>query len=270
MGCFMTACNSGISQEQYDQAVAEVSQYSSELEEEKAANAELKKQVESIRESYESVSKEFASYEESMEAYKTKMAPYEELAAEEEEHTKQIQEISAAYHEALDLTLDDLIGEKFHGIELLPEDIEDASAIYNKTNAINQGAMYRSVAKKLSGFDMFGYGNWGNSDICEVVFGIPKPNTREELEPLMKSATTIIIDDDNPGKAILRRLSKSPFFEGTINETTLYESDFSITDLLGLKEELQISSEMLGFIFAQLNEYALEFSFDGNTCKTIH
>ena len=39
----LSACSSGVTQEQYDQAVAEVSQYSAELEEEKAANEALKK-----------------------------------------------------------------------------------------------------------------------------------------------------------------------------------------------------------------------------------
>ncbi len=79
--CILTGCSSGITQKQYDQAVAEVSQYSAELEEEKAANEALNKELTSVKGSYEDLSSEYASYKESM-------AEYEGLAEAEVERRR--------------------------------------------------------------------------------------------------------------------------------------------------------------------------------------
>lgn len=84
----LSACSSGVTQEQYDQAVAEVSQYSAELEEEKAANEALNKELSEAKGNYEELSKEYSSYEESMNAYKESMAEYEGLAEAEVERRR--------------------------------------------------------------------------------------------------------------------------------------------------------------------------------------
>lgn len=96
----LSACSSGVTQEQYDQAVAEVSQYSAELEEEKSANEALNKELSEAKGNYEELSKEYSSYEESMNAYKESMAEYEGLA-EAEVEKRRIEAESIAESESI-------------------------------------------------------------------------------------------------------------------------------------------------------------------------
>lgn len=132
---------------------------------------------------------------------------------------------------------------------------------------LEDGSVYRSIAKQLEGFYVLGedfYGNWGN-DIVPIVFGFEKKSTWKEMCPYIDEAMLIISRKPTLGY-ILSRISKCASTEGKFNFVE-GEFDFTINNLTKLSEELNITERMLGYILADLEEYAPTTEFTGNSYK---
>lgn len=130
---------------------------------------------------------------------------------------------------------------------------------------LEDGSVYRSIAKQLEGFYVLGedfYGNWGN-DIPELIWGIEKPKEWEDLQERVDD-TMAFISRRQPLGEILNRLQETSCTEGDFDYIN-GKFSFIITDLTKAAEELGITEKMLGYILAMLEEYAPDTAFSGNT-----
>lgn len=190
------------------------------------------------------------------------------------ETTKPNISISAAkttYESAITATKEDLTGSKgkwyYDGIPLLSDDCEWIDSSLNKNGTVSQGAVYRKIAKMLSGSDFknkrFFY---SYKDISELLLGFT-PDTVDEYVPYGENASKFIVVD-NQLEAIMQK------FESLKSVSGQYDYDYGklgkysldISDMSDCAKEMQISDVMLGYIFAMLDEYAVEISFNENSC----
>lgn len=179
-------------------------------------------------------------------------------------------DVQKAYDEALSITRKDITSDGtayyFGDINILKEDVEwiDMYPNTDENTKINQGAIYRSLAKKLRGFyigDDKYYGNW--KSICPTIFGFEALDTWEEMLPYVEDAI-IYITDNNSLPEIMNKLQGLECVEGRFD----YEArnfDFVINDVSQAASELKISEEMLGYILASLDEYGPDSLFNGKT-----
>ena len=188
----------------------------------------------------------------------------------EEVPAESISTVESAYSEACSLTMDDLevtpsplAGTTFYyyrRLAIQPEDVEWLTDSWNTEQSLNQGALYRSVARYLEGFEV---GINSGENYAELLCGI-EWSSREEFDPYATNAAEFICYDDSLER-IMKKLETVSCVSGDFD----YENgkyDFVISNLTDCANEMMISEEMLGYIFAWLEEYAPEISFDGNSC----
>lgn len=156
-----------------------------------------------------------------------------------------------------------MTGTVFHyykGLPIQTEDEEWLNTSWNTGKTIEAGAIYRSVATAMEGFEL-GLNNGSNySSLVSGKSGLSK----EELTPYIANASTFISREDSKNK-LLRKLESVSCVQGTFD----YESGnfhFVIDDTQNCAQEMMISEEMLGYCFGILSEYGAEISFDGNSC----
>jgi len=166
-----------------------------------------------------------------------------------------------AYNNAINLdesqlTQNSLGGYSYNGINIIDSEIE----------WLEDGAIYRSLANGLEGFyieDGQYYGGWG-STIVPTVFGFDKPDTWDELKPYVDNASEFIVPEQSSIQSIMKKFSSLNSIDGNFDlDNRTYE--FSINDFEATSNELQISTEMLGYILASLEEYAPETSMQPNS-----
>ena len=182
--------------------------------------------------------------------------------------------VEAAYNTACSLSIDQLDKKysSFSGTtsyyygELIiqNEDVEWLNSSRNTNKTLNQGALYRTIAKYLAGYSM----KLNNgSAYCEILTGKPWIDN-STFEPLAKNAATFIVTDAREQlKSIMRKFQSLQSVTGQFDFETgkLGKYTFDIPDLTKCAEEMQISEEMLGYIFALLEEFAPSISFNGNS-----
>ena len=137
--------------------------------------------------------------------------------------------------------------------------------IDSELNSLESGTMYRSIAKQLEGFYLFGnslYENW-NANIAQVVFGIDKPSTYDEMKPYVDEVFKFITPNSTLPQ-ILSWIQTSSCVQGNFDYEKAQFS-FEITDLSKAASEMHITEKMLGYVLATIDEYAPESSFQGNT-----
>ena len=149
----------------------------------------------------------------------------------------------------------------YKGHPLLSEDAEWIENPINKEGTVNQGAIYRKIAKLLAGFNMFL--NDG-SDYCELLTGMAYSN-RDAFLPYVSNASEFICME-NGLYHTLKKFEKTESVSGTFDfsNNTFH---FVIDDLTSCAVQMQISEEMLGYVLAMMDEYAFSFTFNGNSCS---
>ena len=182
--------------------------------------------------------------------------------------------VEAAYNTACSLSIDQLDKKysSFSGTtsyyygELIiqNEDVEWLNSSRNTNKTLNQGALYRTIAKYLAGYSM----KLNNgSAYCEILTG-KQWIDNSTFEPLAKnSATFIVTDATEQLKSIMRKFQSLQSVTGQFDFEAgkLGKYTFDIPDLTKCAEEMQISEEMLGYIFALLDEFAPSISFNENS-----
>ena len=182
--------------------------------------------------------------------------------------------VETAYNIACSLSADQLKKEYnsflgktqyyYDGLQILSEDVEWLDNPQNTSKRLNQGALYRTVAKKLAGYFM----NINDgSAYCEVLTGKQWVDSTM-FEPLAKNAETfIVLDDSSQLETIMRKFQSLQTVTGTFDfgYSTFGKYSFDISNLTECAEEMQISEEMLGYIFALLDEFAPTIAFSGNS-----
>ncbi len=167
--------------------------------------------------------------------------------------------INATTLEKRNLTAISSGGYEYDGIHISDSEMEWLEA----------GTMYRSIAKQLEGFYLFGdklYGNW-DADIPKTVFGIEKPATYNEMKTYVDKVI-LLITPNSTLPQILNWFQSCSTVKGTFDYNKAYFS-FEVSDLTATAEEMGITEKMLGYILAVIDEYAPEASFSKNTytCK---
>lgn len=146
-------------------------------------------------------------------------------------------------------------------------DYEGIHISQEEMGRLEDGSVYRSIAKQLEGFWILGenfYGDWGD-DIVPVIFGFEKKSTWDEMEPYIERAERLISRRPTLGY-IMSMFNKSSSVDGNF-DFVKGSFDFTINDLTQLSKELNITETMLGYILADLEEYAPTTEFTGNTYK---
>jgi len=174
----------------------------------------------------------------------------------------------AAFYAATNMTRNELttkVGKSgtsyfYKDIELLSEDVEWITNPINKEGTVNQGAIYRKMAKLLAGFNMFL--NDG-SNYCELLTGMPYSN-RDDFADYASNADDFICMEEELYH-ILKKFESLETASGTFDfpNNTFH---FVIDDLTVCAAEMQISEEMLGYVLAMMDEYAFSFTFESNSC----
>ncbi|MBR2100938.1 MAG: hypothetical protein IJ927_06475 [Eubacterium sp.] len=179
--------------------------------------------------------------------------------------------VETTYYDAINATKADLTGSagnwKYKGIPLLSEDCEWIDDSLNKKGTVNQGAVYRKFAKVLSGSNfeekrfLYKY-----SDFAPFILGFI-PKDVDEWVVYGKNASKFIVTKDQL-KAIMKEFQSLETAKGDFdfNYKKLGKYSVEIEDLTACAEEMKISEEMLGYIFAMLDEYAVKITFNGNSC----
>ena len=96
-----------------------------------------------------------------------------------------------------------------------------------------------------------------------VVLGF-EPETKEEADSYADNASEFIIEEGQALPAIMKKLQTLNCVSGVFDFEN-WKYAFTISDLTECAKEMMISEEMLGYILAELSEYAPEVSFDGNS-----
>lgn len=172
------------------------------------------------------------------------------------------------YNAAINLSKEQLTdtgrGYSYRGLDLLSEDCDWIDSGLNKKGTVNQGAVYRKMAKLLVGFNM--HMN-DYEDYAEILLGFT-PKTRDDFVPYANNAMTFITEKKEL-QNIMKKFESVKCVKGSFNYKfgTLGKYSFRIKNLKDCAEEMQISEEMLGYILAMLDEYAPTIKFDGEECK---
>lgn len=173
-----------------------------------------------------------------------------------------------AYIIATTLTKKDLrientsTGKKYYyqDIALLSEDVDWIENPINKEGTVNQGAIYRKLAKLLVGYTI----RLNNGNSCsKYIFG--DDITADKFSQYAPIVSEFITEEDSLYH-ILKKFESLECVEGNFDYANNIWS-FTIDDLTQCAREMQISEEMLGYIFALLDEYAPTITFKGNSCS---
>lgn len=196
----------------------------------------------------------------------------EVMSAETTSPTQEVsdkKDISATYDAFLtatnlmvsDLTLNDNGKYYYNDLIILSQDTEQLSmyTYLDSEPQINQGALYRTIAKYLDGYEMML--NNGKS-YSATLLGFEVSGT--DFAPYAENAGKFISLEDSLFN-VLTKFSQLESAEGNFDFVNNSFS-FSVPDLTACAKEMMISEEMLGYIFAMLDEYAPTISFDGNSC----
>ena len=175
------------------------------------------------------------------------------------------------YTEAVNLTKSQLIktnkGYSYNGLDLLSEDCDWIDSSLNEKGGVNQGAVYRKIAMLLLGYEMR-IANY--QKFSQTLIGFI-PESSDDFAPYAKNAMQFITLD-NDIVNIMKKFESLECVQGDFdyNSGDFGKFSFKIYDLKECAEKMQISEEMLGYIFALLDEYAPEIKFKDNSCSFVY
>lgn len=187
--------------------------------------------------------------------------PTQETISKEEQSATYEAFLTATNLMVSDLTLTDSGKYYYNDLIILSQDTEHLS-MYTHLDTepqINQGALYRTIAKYLDGYEMMLNNGKSYSD---TLLGFEVSGT--DFAPYAENAGKFISLEDSLFN-VLTKFSQLESAEGNFDFVNNSFS-FSVPDLTACAKEMMISEEMLGYIFAMLDEYAPTISFDGNSC----
>lgn len=146
----------------------------------------------------------------------------------------------------------------YHGISINQDELE----------WLEDGAVYRSLAKKLEGFYMeFSKSTYNpnGENTIELICGVEAQPTWEEMKPYVDKAS-LVVTNDNTLDSVMTAIQALSCVEGNFDfENKIF--DFQITDLEMASNELGISQQMLGYTLAMLDEYGPNIEFGDNNYK---
>ena len=187
--------------------------------------------------------------------------PTQETISKEEQSATYEAFLTATNLMVSDLTLTDSGKYYYNDLIILSQDTEHL-AMYTYLDSepqINQGALYRTIAKYLDGYEMMLNNGKSYSD---TLLGFEVSGT--DFAPYAENASKFISLEDSLFN-VLTKFSQLESIEGNFDFVNNSFS-FSIPDLTACANEMMISEEMLGYIFAMLDEYAPTISFEENSC----
>lgn len=171
------------------------------------------------------------------------------------------------YIDAINLTVNSLQRKEnqlgveylYKGLPLLMEDCEWIENTKNINGTVESGAIYRKIAMALEGFAIGN--NW--SGYAEWLIGFT-PETKDEFKPYVENAITFITTK-NQFENSIRKFESLECVNGTFDFDNKF-FNFEINDVSLCAKEMKVSEEMLGYIFAMLNEYGATITFEENFC----
>lgn len=188
-------------------------------------------------------------------------APTQETTDSEDQSATYEAFLTATNLMVSDLTLTDSGKYYYNDLVILSQDTEHLSmyAYLDSEPQINQGALYRTIAKYLDGYEMMLNNGKSYSD---TLLGFEVSGS--DFAPYAENAGKFISLEDSLFN-ILTKFSQLESIKGNfdfVNNTF----SFSIPDLTACAKEMMISEEMLGYVLAMLDEYAPIIRFEGNSC----
>lgn len=124
---------------------------------------------------------------------------------------------------------------------------------------LEDGAVYRSLAKKIEGF----YMGANNNNTISFICGIDESLSRDEMTPYVDTASRVVTRE-NTLQSVMSAFQEANSIEGNFDfDNNIY--DFEITNLESASDELGITPKMLGYTLAMLDEYAPTVEFGDNT-----
>lgn len=196
-----------------------------------------------------------------------------------EEDLSTISITERSFREACSLTVSDCIKKRnkygngydyyYKGLPLLSEDVSWIEDPLNKDGTINQGAIYRKLAKVMQGIKI---GLADYTDFSTYVIGFV-PKTKDEFLDYTEDLYSFIVME-NEFESIMKKFETLKTVNGKYNYA-YFESgkfdpssssfEFEISNVTECAEELKIKEEMLGYILAFLEEYGPDTEFSGNS-----
>lgn len=143
----------------------------------------------------------------------------------------------------------------------------DVQIVSSELPYLEDGAIYRSLCKKIEGFYMeIGKTFYSeNNPSLEIILGIEPKSTWEEMKPYVDKAAQIVTAT-NTLQSVMTAFDKLDSINGTFDFTN-NTYDFEITDLDKAATDLGISKRMLGYTLAMLDEYGPTVEFGDNNYK---
>ena len=145
----------------------------------------------------------------------------------------------------------------------------DIQIIDSELPYLEDGAIYRSLCKKIEGFYMeigkFFYS--GDNPSLEIILGFDSMPTWDEMKPYVDKAAQVVTTT-NTLQSVMTAFNNLDSVNGTFDyRNNIY--DFEITNLDKAASDLGISKRMLGYILAMLDEYGPDVEFGDNSYKCI-
>lgn len=186
----------------------------------------------------------------------------------QQENEKSVTEM--AYDKACSLTINDLEKKTssfsgtthyyYNSLIIQTEDEEWLTESWNTEKSLNQGALYRTIASYLEGFSM---GLNTGSDYSEIMSGV-KWTSKDDFKPYVANASEFICAEDS-FVSVIKKLETLSCVSGDFDYNNK-KYHIVVSDLSQCADEMMISEQMLGYIFAMMEEYAPAFEFNGNSC----
>lgn len=145
----------------------------------------------------------------------------------------------------------------------------DVQIVSSELPYLEDGAIYRSLCKKIEGFYMEIGKTFYSKDnpSLEIILGIEPKIIWEEMKPYVDKAAQVVTET-NTLQSVMTAFDNLDSVNGTFDfANNTY--DFEITDLDKVATDLGISKRMLGYTLAMLDEYGPTVEFGDNSYKCI-
>lgn len=183
----------------------------------------------------------------------------EDMAEENQSNTSVVYD---AYLEAININESELIKDQlsttYHDIKINADELQ----------YLEDGAIYRSLARKIEGFYMETTKNNYTSNYdnyIQLICGIECQPTYDEMKVYVDKAH-LVVTEENALQSIMSTFQQTEGISGNFDfENNIF--DFEIYDLKMASSQLGISETMLGYTLAMLNEYGPSTEFGENSYK---
>lgn len=143
----------------------------------------------------------------------------------------------------------------------------DVQIVSSELPYLEDGAIYRSLCKKIEGFYMEIEKTFYSKDnpSLEIILGIEPKIIWEEMKPYVDKAAQVVTET-NTLQSVMTAFDNLDSVNGTFDyRNNIY--DFEIIDLDKAASDLGISKRMLGYTLAMLDEYGPTVEFGDNNYK---